>query len=602
MDRTELIKSLSQYPKSPGVYIMKDINRHYLYIGKAVNLKNRVKSYFLNKHKDRQQIPFMLNKVASIEWIATNNETEALILEANLVKKHRPPYNIDLRDDKHYPYLKVTLYEPFPRLIVVRRIQIDGAQYFGPYTEAGVMRRTMDFAKRLFKIRHCNRRLPHSKPTRPCINYSIYRCKGPCAGKISEEDYRHNVSLLVQFLKGHRKNVITRLKKSMEIASGLLDFEKAASLRDQIDLVQREIKSQRVDLKTPEIDFDVFGVIEKSRYVCLCILSFRQGLLLSKRHFIFNRNVWNTSASDHESIVLQYYQKDLYDPPDEIILPPEKGFKKSLVESWFLKQYNKTARITIPQKGIKKDLITMAEKNAGLYMIQKVPVDAESNLQELTQILNLPRYPETIEAFDISNLGDKYAVAGMVHFRNGVPVKSHYRRFKIKTVEGQNDFAMLMEAVKRRLTRLYSEQKAFPDLLLIDGGKGQLSAAAKPLSAYSEPPMIISIAKKEETIFSLYSRKPIELPSSHSVRRLVERIRDEAHRWVLSYHRNIRGRQFKKSSLENIPGLGKKRAGQLLREFGSVKRIMETPAEEIAKVNGFSVSLAKKVLEGLNAN
>lgn len=581
---------------------MKDVNGRYLYIGKAVNLKNRVKSYFLDKHKDRLQIPFMLNKVASIEWIATNNETEALILEANLVRKHRPPYNLELKDDKHYPYLKVTLNEPFPRLIVVRRIQINGAQYFGPYTEVGVMRRVMDFAKKIFKIRNCNRRLPLSKPTRPCINYSIYRCNGPCAGKISPEDYQQNVSLLIQFLKGQHKNVINLLKKRMEKASGLLDFEKAASLRDQINLVHRASELQRVDLKTPQTDFDVFGVYEKSRHTCLCILSFRQGLLLSKRHFIFNRKLWNTSASDHESIVLQYYQNDLYDPPDEIILPPEKGFKKPLVESWFLKQYDKTARIIIPKKGIKKDLITMAEKNARLYMIQNVPDDAESDIRELADILKLPRYPETIEAFDISNLGDKYAVAGLVHFRNGAPVKSHYRRFKIKTVQGQNDFAMLMEAVKRRLIRLYNEQKAFPDLLVIDGGKGQLSAAAKPLSTYSEPPMIISLAKKEETIFSPYSRKPIQLPSTHSARKLVERIRDEAHRWVVSYHRNIRGKQFKKSALENIPGLGKKRAGQLLRKFGSVKRIREAPAEEIAKVKGFSVSLAKTVLEELNKN
>lgn len=596
MDRRELINSLSQFPKSPGVYIMKDANSRYLYIGKAVNLRSRVKSYFLDKHKDRFQIPYMLNKIASIEWIATNNETEALILEANLVKKHMPPYNLDLKDDKHYPYLKVTVNEPFPRLIVVRRVMSDGAQYFGPFTETGTMRRVMNFAKKIFMIRNCKRKLPPGKATRPCINYSIYRCTGPCTGNISQKDYRQNVSMLIQFLKGQRRNVINLLKERMVEASEHLEYERAASLRDQINLIQRASRLQRVDLKTPKTDFDVFGAEIKSRSVCLCILSFRQGLLLSKRHFILSRRPWDTSTTGREALILQYYRNSLGEPPNEIILPPQTGFNKSLLESWFIKQHGKKVRTIIPKKGVKKDLISLAEKNARLYLAQKVPKDTESDIRELAEMLKLPRIPETIEAFDISNLGDKYAVAGMVHFANGAPVKSNYRRYKIKTVEGQNDFAMLLEAVKRRLTRLHNEQKGFPDLLLIDGGKGQLSSAAKPLSAFLEPPMIISLAKKDETIFSPYSKKPIQLSPTHPVRKLVERIRDEAHRWVLSYHRAIRGKQFKKSSLENIPGIGKKRAAALLRKFGSIKRIKAAPACEVAKVKGFSLSLAEKVL------
>jgi len=579
---------------------MKDASSRYLYIGKAANLKSRVKSYFLDKHTDRLQIPYMLNKIASIEWIATNNETEALILEANLVKKHHPPYNLDLKDDKHYPYLKVTVDEPFPRLIVVRRVQDDGAKYFGPFTEAGTMRRVMDHAKKIFRIRNCKRRLPHSKATRPCINYSIYRCSGPCAENISPEGYRQNVSMLIQFLKGKRSSIINLLKERMVEASEHLEYEKAASLRDQINLIQRASKMQRVDLKTPQTDFDVFGIDVKSRSVCLCILLFRQGLLLSRRHFILSRELWDASTTDRETLILQYYRNALGDPPDEIVLPPQTGFNKSLLESWFIQQYGKKVRTIIPKKGVKKDLISLAEKNARLYLIQKAPKDAESDIRELAEIVKLPRIPVTIEAFDISNLGEKYAVAGMVHFANGAPVKSNYRRFKIKTVEGQNDFAMLLEAVNRRLTRLHNEQKEFPDLLLIDGGKGQLSAAAKPLSAFPGPPMIISLAKKEETIFSPYSNKPIHLPQTHPVRKLLERIRDEAHRWVISYHRTIRGRPFKKSILENIAGVGQKRAGALLREFGSIQRIKTASAYEVAKINGFSLSLAKKILKELN--
>lgn len=596
----ELIDSLSKFPTSSGVYIMKDANGRYLYIGKAINLKSRVKSYFLDKHRDRLQIPYMLGKVSSIEWIATNNETEALILEANLVKKHKPPYNIDLKDDKHYPYYKVTVNESFPRLFVVRRIVNDGAHYFGPFTEAGTMRKVMDFAKKIFKIRNCRRKLPLGKTIRPCINYSIYRCSGPCAGNISQEEYRQNVSLLIQFLKGQRRKVINLLKERMEKASECLEYEKAATLRDQIHLIQKADKLQRVDLKTPQTDFDVFGSKVSNRSVCLCILSFRQGLLLSKRHFIFKRLLWDTSTTDREALVLQYYQKALGETPHEIILPSQTGFKKSLIDSWFLQQYGKSVRTIIPKRGLKKDLIALAEKNARLYLMQKAPRDAESVMHELADVLKLPRTPKTIEAFDISNLGDKYAVAGMVHFAGGAPVKSSYRRFKIKTVEGQNDFAMLIEAVNRRLSRLSNEQKEFPDLLLIDGGKGQLSSAAKPLSAFPEPPMIISLAKKEETIFSPYSKKPIQLPPSHAVRKLVERIRDEVHRWVISYHRTVRGKQYKKSSLDTIAGVGQMKAKALLRKFGSIKRITAAPAEEIAKVKGFSLSLAKKILKELN--
>ncbi len=580
---------------------MKDVDNRYLYIGKAINLKSRVRSYFLDNHDDRHQIPFMLRKVATIEWIATNNETEALILESNLIKKHTPPYNLDLKDDKHFPYLKVSINEPFPRLAVTRKINNDGSKYFGPYTDAGTMRKVMDFAQKIFKIRSCKRNFPIRTPVRPCINYSIGQCNGPCAGNISEKEYSESISMLIQFLKGQRRDITALLEKLMQSAASRLDFEKAASLRDQINLIRKASSLQQVDLKTSYTDFDVFGTYDSDRHTCLSILCFRQGLLLSKRHFIFKRHLWNTPYTDHEPVVLHFYQNSIDDPPDEIILPPHKGFNKILLKSWFTKQYSDRVRVTIPQKGTKLNLVRLAEKNARLYIIQKAPDSAESNCREMKELLKLPRMPETIEAFDISNLGDKFAVAGMVYYKNGSPDKSHYRRYKIKTVEGQNDFAMLIEAVTRRLSRLQKEDKPFPDLLLIDGGKGQLSSVVKTLAIYPNPPMVIALAKKEEILFSPYLKKPQQLPQHHPVRKFVERIRDEVHRWVISYHRTIRGKQYHASSLETIPGIGKKRAKALLRRFGSIKRIKDTSMENIASVNGFSVASAKKLLEKLHA-
>jgi excinuclease ABC subunit C len=597
LDRDNLLKSIDLFPKSPGVYLMKDAENRYLYIGKAINLRNRVRSYYLDKHEDRYQIPYLLKKVTAIDWIATNSETEALILEANLIKSHKPAYNADLKDDKHYPYLKVTIKEPFPQLLVVRKILNDGAKYFGPYTDAGAMRRNMDFAKKIFKIRNCKRKLPLKNPGRPCINYAMKNCSGPCVGKITKEDYAQNVSMLIQFLKCQRKDIITFLEKHMKHASGNLDYETAASIRDQIALIHKASNIQRVDLKTPRIDFDVFGISKTKLNVCLCILSFKQGLLLSKRHFFFKNIVWSTSVADHEAVILQFYQNTVADLPNEIILPSHEGFDRELLESWFAKQYKKKLTITVPERGRKKELIKLAQKNASLYIAQKAPAIAEATLNEFMKILNLPRLPETIEAFDISNMGDKFCVAGMVHFRHGIAYKSHYRRFKIKTVSGQNDFAMMMEAVTRRLERLKKESKDFPDLLLIDGGPGQLSSAMKPLSAYRDPPMIISIAKKEETLYSPYMKKQVKLPENHPVRKLIEKIRNESHRYAISYHKKIRGKQFRSSSLENVPGIGKIKAQALLRRFGSITRIRKASAEEIAGVNGFSKNSAQKFLK-----
>jgi len=596
---TQILEQINRFPENPGVYIMKNADNIPLYIGKAINLKNRVKSYFFDSHEDRIHIPLMLQKVDHIEWIATHNETEALILEANLIRKHKPQYNVELRDDKHYPYLKITVQEHFPRLLIVRRVEKDGAKYFGPYTDAKSMRRLAAFAKRIFKLRDCNKNLPLSKEIRPCINYSMKRCSGPCANKISEEEYRSNISDLARFLSGKRNDLIRDLQNRMEKASEELRFEDAASLRDQIQLIRDASRLQQVDLKLADIDCDVFGLAEGDRNNCLTILNFREGLLMSSRNFLLKRTTWDLSRSNHDNILLQYYMSSEETPPEEILIPEGAGFNTEVLQQWLNTQFSSRIKISTPQKGNKRLLVTMAEKNARLYMAQKIPPSAMEDLRDLQKVLNLPKLPETIEAFDISNLGESFTVAGMVQFKEGVSNKSGYRRYKIKSVDGQNDFAMMMEVVNRRLSRLRDEGKPFPDLLLIDGGKGQLNAAIKALQLFENPPLVVSLAKKEEILFSPYTEDPVSLPANHPARRLVERIRDEVHRYAVTYHRKLRGKQFKRSRLEDLQGIGKKRATQLLKRFGSIKRIMEADVEEISREVGISRERAEGLVERL---
>ena len=597
--REGLLGQVARFPENPGVYIMKDGTGLPIYIGKAVNLRSRVRSYFFDTHADRAQIPLMLERLEKIDWIATNTEAEALILEANLIGRHRPPYNIDLRDDKHYPYLKVTQQEPFPRLLVVRRVEKDGARYFGPYTDVSSMRRLVVFAKRIFKLCDCTQGWRAGKLVRPCLNYSMHRCSGACAGKISPEAYRAQVDDLVRFLSGRRNHLLRDLELRMEKASTDLRFEDAALLRDQVRLIRDASRLQQVDLKLSDVNCDVFGLAEAERHSCLAVLLFREGLLISSRHFLFKRSLWDLPTTSHDSVILQFYQERSLDPPPEIVLPEDKGFSTEALAQGLSGQFDGRIDVHVAQKGIKRQLVAMAEKNARLQLAQKIPPSADEDCADLQKALHLPRLPETIEAFDISNLGEAFAVAGMVQFKSGVANKSGYRRFKIKTVDGQNDFAMMMEAVSRRLTRLRDEGQKFPDLLLIDGGKGQLSAAMAALASFENPPQIASLAKKEETLFSPFLDEPLTLPVMHPARRLVERIRNEVHRYAIGYHRKVRGKQFSRSGIEDVPGIGQAKAKLLLKTFGSVKRLKATPPEDIANVPGFTLEKALKLKEAL---
>jgi excinuclease ABC subunit C len=588
-----------RFPQDPGVYIMKDASGAPIYIGKAVDLRGRVRSYFADDHDDRPQIPFMLKRLHDMEWIVTTSETEALILESNLIRRHQPRFNIDLKDDKHFPYIKITLDEPFPRMIVTRRVANDGARYFGPFTDVGAMRRTMHFARKIFRIRDCAQRLPLARPARPCINFSMGRCSGACAGKISREDYRRNVEMLVRFLSGKRTDLLAELKAGMRDASARMEYERAAQYRDQVRLIEEASRMQRVDLLLPHADCDVFGFFDGDRHICMSVLAFREGLLLGARTFVFARESWEMEQAEHDHLVLQYYETARHDPPAEIVIPAERGFNADSLRQWFAGRFQQNVHIAESHKGTKHQLIEIAEKNARHHLAQKVPADPRQDIADLQEALSLPVLPLVIEAFDISNMGPAFAVAGMVRWVDGAPDKSGYRRFKIKTVQGQDDFAMMMEVVRRRLRRLSEEKGRLPDLLLIDGGKGQLSAAQKALSDLEHAPHVVSLAKREEEIFSPSLSGPVRLPPAHPARRLVQRIRDEAHRYAVTFHRTVRDRQFKRSALEQITGIGPKKATLLIRTFGSFKRVREAAPEEIAKVNGFTIAKARALLERL---
>jgi excinuclease ABC subunit C len=593
--RQRFIESIERFPQSPGIYIMKDARDVALYIGKANNLKSRVRSYFSDLHLDRPHINVMLDRLDHIEWIATTSEAEALILEANLIRKHTPRFNIDLKDDKHYPYIKITVNEQFPRMLVVRKVENDKARYFGPYTDVRAMRNLVTYARKIFKIRDCKKSLPLARPIRPCVNYSIGRCSGPCGGKISEEEYRVNIDILMNFLRGRRAECFRELKLRMNELSEALRFEEAGLVRDQIALIEDAGKFQKVDLATPDVDCDVFGLYKGDRHLCLSVLQIREGILLSSRQFIIGLHIWNIAESGRENVLLQFYSDNRQEIPREICVP-EEGFSPGLIEQWFSDQTGASVKVTVPQKGIKRRLSDMAIKNARLYLMQKIPVSGLDDVADLQTLLGLPKLPRVIEAFDISNIGGAFAVAGMVSFKDGSPDTSNYRRFKIKTVEGQNDFAMIMEAVSRRLARQNKEGKPFADCLLIDGGPGQLSAALSAIQQFPHAPEVIALAKKEELLYTPYKSGPIRLDATHPVRKLVQRIRDEVHRWALAYHRQLRGRQFKATLLSSIPGIGPKKALALLRAFGSVGSVKEASAETIAKVEGFSLSAAQKLL------
>ena len=591
-----IVKILSNLPEKSGVYIMKNTDGNILYIGKAINIKSRVSSYFHDGNDGRFQVPHLVAKIEKIEFIVCGNETEALVLEANLVRQHKPQYNILLKDDKHYPYVKITkTSEEFPRILIVRKISVDKDIYFGPFTDTTRLRLVVSSLRKILKIRSCNLNITSTKKIRPCINFAMKLCYAPCNQIINHNDYNILIEQAVKFFQGQQKEVISYLENQMNEYSNNLEFEKAAQLRDILFEIKKLVLKQNIDLRNLNLNCDVFAVLEQSKYLCFTIMNVRNGNLINQNNKIIPNNGWNYDGRG--KLIVDYYTTSANAVPQNIVLAQEFAEDADLIRDFISQRYK--SRTFTAKNGYAAKLVKLAQKNCQIYLAQQYMNDPQEILEELGKVCKLPKIPKTIEAFDISNAGDKFCVAGMVHFTDCIPDKSNYRRFKIKTVEGQNDFAMMIEAIRRRLNQLLDEKKEFPDLFLIDGGKGQLSSAKTAVADFENPPMLISLAKKEELIISPYCENEIRFDESHPVRRLMERIRDEVHRFAITYHRKIRGRQFNRTILQDIDGIGEKKSKILLKTFGSVREISEKSVDELIKTKGISQKDAQKILDEL---
>lgn len=594
---------IASFPERPGVYIMKDKRGKVIYVGKAVSLKHRVRSYFQSSKNLPIKVASMVPRIEDIEYIVTDSEVEALILECNLIKFHRPKYNILLRDDKQYPYIKITLNEKFPRLLVVRRVKKDGARYFGPYANAGAMREAIDVIRKIFPIRSCKKDLSQVPlKERPCLNFHIKRCLAPCQANIIENDYNDIIRNIIMFLEGKQQTLIDRLREKMEKAAENLDFEWAAVLRNQILALEKVLEKQKI-VSADMSDKDVIAMARGFDIVCAQVFFVREGKLVEREPFILK----NTEGVERKEILASFI-KQFYDSasfiPREIIVEEEIE-DLPIIEEWLTQKKGSKVSITIPRRGEKKKLAEMVAENARDFLDHRESIENRERMknrkamEELKTYLNLEDLPRRIEAFDISNTQGTELVASMVVFEEGSPKKEDYRKFKIKTVEGPNDFESMKEAVSRRFKRALEGDEKFkdlPDLLLIDGGKGQLKYAREALRELNlEYIPTIGLAKEFEHIFVEGKDDPIILPRDSEALYLVQRVRDEAHRFAITFHRQLRDKRNLHSVLEDIPGIGKVRRLALLNALGSIDGIKEASVDELSKVPGMNRKAAEAV-------
>ncbi len=590
---------LSALPTSPGVYVMEDADGSVLYVGKAGNMKNRVKNYFVQGADERPSVKFLVQRVHFIRTILTETEKEALILENNLIKEHRPRYNVNLRDDKSFFSLRLDQSHRFPRLTLVRtqRIKKDGARYFGPYTSARDARITLNLLLRLFPLRRCTNR-QFSTATRPCLNFQMKKCLSPCTGKVGPEEYHRAVRSAILFLQGNADELVLKLKKDMEDASASLRFEEAARIRDQLVAVERTIEAQNV-VFFHDKDQDVIAVIEpESSLYIMTVLSFRRGNLISEESFVI-RNQALERMEIISSAIRQYYH-DASVIPSEILLS-EPIDQQELIESWLSSVRRGRVCLKVCTRGQALRLIALAQKNAhNAYQREKQQQSSAEALQNVARKFNLSGPPEVVEAYDISNTAGSRPVGVKVSFANGKPRKSSYRKYRITGFTDQNDPAMIHQVVLRRLAR--QEKDPLPNLMLIDGGKSQLNAALQALKTIKDGAHIsvVAIAKGrnegESDCFYLPNRKnPVACSPRDPALLFLMKVRDEAHRFAHAYHSKLRGQVMHASWLDEVPGIGPKKKQALLKAFGSVRRLLEASDEAILAVNG----IGKKDLEHL---
>ncbi|MBQ9616577.1 MAG: excinuclease ABC subunit UvrC [Selenomonadaceae bacterium] len=592
---TELVEEkLKLLPDSPGVYLMKDARGKIIYVGKAVVLKNRVRQYFQRNKGHTPKVRAMVEKIADFETIMTGSEVEALILECNLIKKHRPRYNISLKDDKSYPYVKVTLQEEFPRVFVTRRILKDGARYFGPYTNVTAVHESLKLLRRLFPLRSCRQ-----MGERPCLEYHIKRCIAPCTGNVDREEYDAMIRAVLLFLEGRTEDVERELSARMQAAAESYHFELAARLRDQLAAVRRVAEKQNI--VTGAGDQDAVGMARSDIGVCVQIFFIRAGKMLGREHFLLQGSEEESDEALLTAFLQQYYHQAAF-VPREVLLPMELE-ETELLSEWLSEKKGGKVQIFVPQRGSKRDIVNMAEGNAEKYLRDEAERVKQANAQtlgaveELGHYLGLRELPNRMECFDISHNQGSETVASMVVFEGGLPKKSDYRRFKIRSAEGKpDDFKSMREVTTRRYGKLTEEE--LPDLIVIDGGKGQLSSALEIIrgAGHLKVP-VVGLAKQFELIFVEGSSDPVVLPRHSQALYLIQRIRDEAHRFAITYHRKLRGKRNLVSVLDHIDGIGPKRRKMLWSHFGNLNRIKAASVEELAAVEGMNLPAAEAVYQ-----
>jgi excinuclease ABC subunit C len=611
---TKLAPQLKTVPTNPGVYLFKNEQGNVLYVGKAANLSNRVRSYFMEHKNLPSKIQRLMSKISDLEFIVTNSEQEALILECSLIKKYRPRYNVRLKDDKTFPYLKINITEDWPGVYVTRRFQKDGARYFGPFASAGSVRKTLRLIKKIFPFRSCTKTIT-GRDKKPCLEYHIHRCLGPCIGAVTREEYHEMINQVIQFLEGKQELVLRQLNQKMMEASHRFQFEKAALLRDQIRAIEKMIEAQKIAV-TLKGEQDVIALAQDKGLACVEIFFIRNNKLVGHDHFIMENIYDETPNEIITSFVKQYYASASYIPP--LILLRNTVNESATLTEWLKGQRGNSVKLQVPERGAKKQLMNMTIENANkeLQLAKAREMNLEtitSSLQQLKDKLCLPRIPLRIECYDISDIQGALAVGSMIVLEKGMPKPTHYRRFKIKTITGADDYAMIQEVLRRRFRRTVSitgkeneplSQKdswaIIPDLILIDGGKGQLNAAVnaiRELEVHSVP--VASIAKENEDVFIPGRSEPLDIPKDSPALHTLQRARDEAHRFAVSYHQKLRRKKGIASLLDNIPGIGPKRKKALIIKFRSVKGIKEASLEELSQTKSMTLALAKKVKEYL---
>jgi len=601
----DLSPSLASLPTSPGVYLMKGARGQILYVGKAKVLVNRVRSYFQSGGETPPKIRSLVSQITAIETMVTASELEALILENNLIKRHRPKYNVTLRDDKNYPLLRLAVKDDFPRLEVVRRIKKDGAIYFGPYVSAGGLRSVVRLLRKIFPIPNCSI-LIDGKADRHCIEFEINRCLAPCTGNQSKADYHKMIAQVRMFLEGKDKVLIQTLKKKMSERADCLDFESAARLRDQVKRVERAMEQQRITSSKME-DQDVIALARREGTADIQILFIRGGMVIGRKDFFLEEV---SEISDEElctEFLKRFYHKEGIIP--KTIMLPLPVQDRSILEAWLSERRGAPVRLLVPKRGKGRGLIRLAEENAqsGLDGHLKIRQGGEAQLAALQTLLGLKRLPRRIEGYDISNIMGTSAVGAMVVFEEGKAKKSDYRHFRIKTVEGADDFAMMAEVLGRRFEALKASGESLsPDLILIDGGKGQLSSVCAVIARYDLRPLdVIGLAKERdargERVYLPGASEAIELPLGAPETHLLMQVRDEAHRFAVSYHRKVRSKALMATPLQEIEGIGPVKRKSLLKHFGSLAKIREATIEMLEGAPSMNKKLAIRVFESLRA-